>query len=72
MRAQRHYLVMARAKDEAAFKAAYEAFRTDLGGIDMYRVYMHERISERLVGNLHLRNYWLPVEQRERMVGWFE
>jgi hypothetical protein len=54
VRAQRHYLTLAQAGDEASYSAAFEAFKGDVGGIPTYAAYMRDTITRDLVGRFHL------------------
>lgn len=54
VRAQRHYLTLAQAQDEAAYDAAFASFTREIGEIPIYAAYMKDTINRDLVGRLHL------------------
>lgn len=55
--AQRYYLGLARATDEATFRQQLARFKEEVGTIPMYRDYMGQ-LSAGLVARLHLKQYW--------------
>lgn len=69
LKAQRHYLELARAADDAAFKTRYDLFKADLAAIPMYRSYMEKSMTPQLCVNLHLKAYWRGPGEDYRMVG---
>lgn len=69
VKAQRHYLELARAADDAAFTSRYDQFKTDLAAIPMYRAYMEKSMTPQLCVNLHLKAYWRGPGEDYRMVG---
>lgn len=67
--AQRHYLELARAEDNAAFQKQYAQFKEELGAIPMYSDYMAHAMKPELCVNLHLKAYWRGPGEDYRMVG---
>jgi len=55
--AQRYYVRLAQAKDDAAFDALLGGFKEELAAIPMYRDYATRALSAGLVRN-HVKTYW--------------
>lgn len=58
LRAQRHYLAMARTSTPDAYSEAFGAFKKDLGSIPMYQDFMQHSLTPEVVAEMQLGPYW--------------
>lgn len=70
--AQRWYLKLAKAKNEAEFASLFEDFKNDVGSIPIYSDFMNNTISTATVTNHHLKYYWRGPVNDDSMVGLFQ
>lgn len=69
--AQRWYLRLAQAKDDAEFTNLFSQFKTDVGSIPMYKDFMEKSMTPALI-NQHLKWYWRGPVKDDSMVGVFK
>lgn len=67
--AQRAYLEMARAQDEAAFTTWYDKLKTTTAAIPMYRAFAEKSLSRGLCVRHHLAPYWRGPSNDARTLG---
>lgn len=70
--AQRWYLKLAQAKDDAEFTSLFTKFKADVGSIPMYKDFMEKSMTPALCTNQHLKWYWRGPVKDESMVGVFK
>ncbi|MBX3180810.1 MAG: hypothetical protein KF886_25965 [Candidatus Hydrogenedentes bacterium] len=58
LRAQRHYLAMARTTTPESFLQAYEAFKAGIGAIPMYEDFAARSLTPKVVAEMQVGTYW--------------